>query len=401
MRVPFPRLHRAGVDTQRSIAHPVVRPRLVTPAFVGLGLSALAYFFADAVLIPTVPLYVNGPLEGGDISVGLVVGAFSVSALLVRPWAGRLADRRGRIALMVTGAAVFAVSVAGYSLASTVPALVVLRLLTGVGEALFFVGAATAMSDLAPPARRGEAMSLFSLSLYVGLALGSLAGEWTARQYGFLATWALAAGMGIVALAMATRLADTREPAEQTVPAAPPALISRSALLPGILLLAAIWGMAGFLAFVPLYARDLGLSDAGWLLFLFAAIVVAIRSLGARLPDRLGSARATRSALALTTVGLAVIGLVRTAPGLIAGTTLLAVGIALVTPAIFMLALDGVPAHERGSVMGTVSMSLDLAIGLGPATLGLVAAGLGRPDLFLAAAAVAAGGFVLAVRRVR
>ena len=68
-------------------------------------------------------------------------------------------------------------------------------------------------------------------------------------------------------------------------------LINRKALLPAVLLLAAVWGMAGFLAFVPLYARDLGLPSSGWLLFLFAAVVVAIRSLGARLPDRLGAAR--------------------------------------------------------------------------------------------------------------
>jgi MFS family permease len=388
-------------DRKPSIAQGAVPPRLVTPAFIGLSLCALAYFFADAVLIPTVPLYVSGPLGGDDISVGLVVGAFSLTAFLVRPWAGRLADRRGRVVLMMTGAAFFSVSVAGYGFAHAVPALIALRLLSGVGEALFFVGVATAMSDLAPEQRRGEAMSLFSLSLYVGIALGSLAGEWTARVHGFSATWILAAGMGVAALVLAARVGETREPAVADLPPAPQPLINRGALLPGVLLLAAIWGMAGFLAFVPLYAGDLGLSSSGWLLFLFAGIVVAIRSLGARLPDRIGPARATRSALAFTTGGLALIGLVQTPPGLIGGTILLAVGVALVTPAILMLALDGVPAHERGSVLGTVSMSLDLAIGLGPATLGLVAATFGRPELFLAAAAVAASGLVVAVRQVR
>jgi len=141
------------------------RPRLVTAEFVRLGVAALAYFFADGVLLPTVPLYVEGPLGAGDIAVGFAVGSFSATALLLRPWAGRIADRSGRRPLMIIGAATFAVSVAGYGLADAVPVLVVLRLLTGVGEAFFFVGAVTAMSDLAPPERRGEAISLFSLSL--------------------------------------------------------------------------------------------------------------------------------------------------------------------------------------------------------------------------------------------
>ena len=385
---------------QQVLGDSPVRARLVTPAFLGLGFAALAYFFADAVLIPTVPLYVSGPLAAGDLSVGLAVGAFSVSALLLRPWAGRLADRRGRVVLMIAGAAFFAVSVTGYGFTHSVPALIVLRVLTGVGEALFFVGAVTAMSDLSPPERRGEAMSLFSLSLYVGIALGSLAGESIVRIGGFSAAWVLAAGAAIGALVLAARVGETRE--AQAVDLPPPSgrLINRKALLPAVLLLAAVWGMAGFLAFVPLYARDLGLPSSGWLLFLFAAVVVAIRSLGARLPDRLGAAPATRMALTFATVGLATIGLWRSTPGLVSGTIALAVGVALATPAIMMLALDGVPANERGSVMGTVSMSLDLAIGLGPATLGLVAATFGRADLFLAAALVAAAGLVVAVRRV-
>jgi MFS family permease len=379
----------------------VVRPKLVTPAFVGLAIASLAYFFAAGVLVPVVPQYVSGPLAASDMSVGLVVGSFSISALLLRPLAGRIADRRGRAVLMVTGAAIFAASVAAYGFTRSVPALVALRLLTGVGEAFFFVGTVTAMSDLAPPQRRGEAISLFSLSLYIGIAVGPPVGEAAARSLGFVPAWLIAAGSALVAVVFALRVGDTRESESEGLPSQATHLINRNAILPGVLLLTVIWGMAGFLAFVPLYALDLGFARSGWLLFLFAAIVVAIRSLGASLPDRLGARRATRAALICTVIGLATIGSWRTAPGLVTGTVILAVGVALATPAIMTLALERVPSYERGSAMGTVSMSLDLAFGLGPATLGLVAAIIGRPGLFLAAAAVAAAGLLLALRQLR
>jgi hypothetical protein len=52
-------------------------------------------------------------------------------------------------------------------------------------------------------------------------------------------------------------------------------------------------------------------------------------------------------------------------------------------------------AQERGAVIGTTSAFLDLAVGLGPATLGLVAAAVGRPGTFLAGAGVAAAGLLL------
>jgi MFS family permease len=62
--------------------------------------------------------------------------------------------------------------------------------------------------------------------------------------------------------------------------------------------------------------------------------------------------------------------------------------------------LDGVPPTERGAVMGIVSMSLDVAFGLGPVAFGLVAAAAGRSNAFLMAAAVAAAGLALAAKRV-
>ncbi|MGH3716443.1 MAG: MFS transporter, partial [Micromonosporaceae bacterium] len=381
-----------------SINAPAVRPRLVTPAFATVMLAGVGYFFADGVLIPAVPLYVSGPLASSDAGVGIAFGAFTLSALVLRPWAGRLADQRGRRLAMIAGAAVFAVSVLGYAAADSLPVLVGLRLLTGVGEALFFVGLMAAVGDLAPPERRGEAMSWASLSLYVGLALGPPVGEWLVNSRGYVTTWLVAAGAAFGAVLLALRVAETRTPDESPPgPAVARRLIHRGTLVPAGLLLTVVWGMAGLLTFAPLYARDLGLPDSGWLLFGFAGIVVLIRSVGARLPDRLGASRATIAALTLAVAGLATIGLWRTAPGLVAGAAVLAVGVALATPAIMMLALEGTPANERGAVSGTIGMSLDLALGLGPITLGLVAAVTGRGSAFLAAAGVAALGLALAV----
>lgn len=370
--------------------------RLVTPQFVVLGAAGLAYFLAEGMLVPAIPRYVAGRLTGADIAVGSAVAAFSLSALVLRPWAGRIVDRHGRAVAMVGGGIVFAGSVATYGLADSVGVLAALRLLTGAGDAFFFVGAVTAMSDLAPAERRGEAISLFSLSLYAGLAVGPPIGEALVNAAGFGLVWLMAAGSAVVAVLLALRVGDTRQ---APVPAEARRLVPRAAVVPALLLLALVWGMAGFLAFVPLYALDLGLPGAGFLLFGFAAIVVVIRSVGARIPDRMGAVRSVRVSLLCSTFGLAVIGGWQSVPGVVLGTGLLGVGVALGTPAIMMLALERAPAAEHGAVMGTVSMSIDLATGLGPATFGLVAAATDRGTGFLAAGLVASAGLMLAARR--
>jgi MFS family permease len=371
------------------------RPPLFTRAFLTVAVAELAYFTADGVLLPALPRYVEGPLGGSDIGVGLVIGAFSVSAFFLRPWAGRIGDRQGRRILMVAGGSIFAVSVVGYLVATSIPVLVAMRLLTGVGEALFFVGALSANVDLAPPERRGEAFSFASLALYMGIGAGPFIGEAVIGAWGFRAAWLVAIGLALVAVTLSLRLPSMKPAGSESLEGH--RLVHPAGLLPGVVLLAAIWGMAGFLAFVPLYALDLGMGGAGLVLGLFSGIVVVIRSVGARIPDRIGASRATRIALVLSACGLTMIGLWRTPAGLLAGTIVMAVGVALFTPALFSVAVEGIPANERGAVMGTTSAFLDLAFGVGPATLGFVAAGIGRPGTFLAGGIVALAGLVVVI----
>ncbi|HSL66541.1 MAG TPA: MFS transporter, partial [Actinomycetota bacterium] len=321
-------------------------------------------------------------------------GAFSFSAFFLRPWAGGLGDRRGRRLLMVLGAGLFALSVLGYMAARSPATLGALRLLTGAGDALFFGGAFTAVIDLAPPNRRGEAMSLFSLSLYLGIGVGPLLSEVAIDLIGFDGAWLLAAVAAGAALILGTRMPDT-SPERGSETAGRHGLIHRAGLLPGLVMLASIWGMAGFLTFVPLYALDLGMGGSRLVLGLFSAVVVAVRGFGARIPDRLGAGTSTRMALAASAVGLLAVGTWHSPAGLVVGTMVFALGIALFTPALMTLAVEGVPPAERGAVIGTTSAFLDLAFGLGPATLGFVAAGVGREGTFVAGAGVAVAGLAI------
>ena len=187
---------------------------------------------------------------------------------------------------MVTGASLFGVSVAGYLIASSVEVLVAMRLLTGAGEALFFVAALAANVDLAPPERRGEAFSFASLALYIGLGAGPFISETLIEHVGFDAVWVGAIALAAIAVGLALLL-PSMTPAESDMPERH-RLIHPAGVLPGLVLAATVWGVAGFLTFVPLYALDLGMSGAGLVLGLFSGIVVVIRSVGARIPDRLG-----------------------------------------------------------------------------------------------------------------
>ena len=113
--------------------------------------------------------------------------------------------------LIIGGALVVCISEVLYGVGGSLGFLV-MRLLTGLGEAAFFVGAATMITDLAPPDRRGEAISYWSVAVYGGLAFGPAIGETVLDATDFSTTWIAAAALAAVAAGLACFTRDPPRP---------------------------------------------------------------------------------------------------------------------------------------------------------------------------------------------
>lgn len=369
----------------------------MTPAFLIVASATFFAFLSIGAVLPVLPRYAEGPLGAGGVGVGIAVGAASLTALLAQPPAGRLGDLRGRRPLMVGGGALMLVGATGLVLADDLAPIVGLRLLTGIGEALFLVGGISIVNDLAPEHRRGEALSLYTLASYGGLAVGPLVGELTLRDDHWDAVWLVAATAAGVGGLLGLLAPETGTHKEGT-PAGGSWLPHRMGLLPGLVLGMGLFGFGGFNAFIALYALDVGLGRSAPLFALFALVVVTVRSVGAKIPDRLGPFRTVRISLVALTAGLATMGFWDAPVGLYVGTLVFSVGQALAFPALMSLAMRRAPTRERGAVAGTVTAFVDLAIASGAIALGGVADLGGYPAVFLVSAAVAGAGLVLLQR---
>jgi MFS family permease len=367
--------------------------RLLTPRFLLVTASGLAYFMSLGMLLPVLPLFVQHRLGGDDTQVGIAVGAFAVGAVLLRPSVGRLGDRFGRRVLMLAGALTVAASVAFYLTATSLLPLVIARVFTGFGEAAFFVGAGTMITDLAPVDRRGEAISYWSVAVYGGLSFGPALGELVLNGRSYSRVWILAAVFaGIAALlAIGTRETATR----LDEPSAPAPLLHRAAIAPGVVLFLGLVGLAGYTAFVPLYVRHIGLHSSRLVFLVYGCLILVVRIAGARLPDRLGPVRAGTGALGFGGTGLLIVWLWPHVAGLYVGTAVFAVGMSLLYPALLTLALQDVDDRERASVVGTFSTFFDLSQGLGALILGVVAQAGGYGATFAAGAVAAYVGLAL------
>ena len=374
--------------TVRGDAHEV---RLFTMPYVMLGIADLAYFTSVGVAILALPLYVTGPIGSDKAGAGLAFGAFGVTALVCRPFAGRLSDTLGRRPMMIFGALLAAVGMLLLPLVDSLALVVGIRLLQGVAEAAFFVAGYAMLADLAPPSRMGEALSYNSLGLYLGIAFGPPLGELLLENFDFTAAWY---GATFLAVAAAVLVLVIAEPERDRSEVGHGKLIHRPGIPASLGFFTSLAAISGFLAFAALYSEEIGLSNTSVALFTYGCVVVFCRIVFARVPDRLPSLPLAAASLLAIAFGLGVIALWQQPMGLMTGVVIMAVGVTFSTPAFFSAIFATANPSERGAAAGTASAFIDLGLGFGPILLGVVADAQGIPWALGVGAAIAFAGAV-------
>jgi MFS family permease len=338
--------------------------RLVTPPFVVVTSATFFLFVFVGIGSPVLPRFIERSLGGGGAAIGLAIAAFAVAAIALRPVIGRLGDTAGRRALMVGGALLSASSAALTGFAPSLFVLLPLRALAGVGEAALFVGAATLIADLAPPARRAEAASLFSVAVFAGLGVGPLIGEAVLGDGRYALTFLVGAGFCLAAAVVASfapdRVVAADAPPAGTEGASAGRGFHRAAFAPGIVLACGVGAITAFLAFVPTYVDRFDLGGVSGVFLLYSVLCLVIRIVFAKLPQRIGLLRSVAgSLLSLALGGIVAVG-VPSKAGLYAATVLVSFGIAFLYPALLATAVDLVDPAERSRVLATFTMFFEV-----------------------------------------
>jgi MFS family permease len=372
-----------------------VAERPARTAFVGVFAAALLAFLGLGAVLPVLPRYVKGPIGADDFAVGVVTGAFALTAVLCRPVAGRVADARGRRTVVVVGALFAALAGVLYFVPAGVPGLLVARFALGAGEGCVFTAGATWTVDLAPPDRRGRAIGLFGLAIWSALALGPLIGEGLLSLGGYDLVWAFAAISPLCGALVARTVPDAHTPPP---PGPRPPLIPRAAVRPGAALALANLGYAALAGFLVLHLAARGIGHGAAVFTAFAAAVVIARTVGGRLPDVLGPKRTAVGAACAEAAGLALIGAAHSLPAALAGALIMGLGFSTLYPSLALLVVQRADDRRRGAALGIFTAFFDIGMGLGGPLAGAIAGAAGYGAAFwvaavaaLVTAAVAAG----------
>jgi len=366
--------------------------RLAGVSFAALFLVTFCGLVAVGSVLPVLPRYVRGPIGAGDIAVGVVVGCYAITGLLLRPVAGRLADRWGRKPTVLIGSLLIAAS--GFLLLPELglAGLIVARLVVGVGEGALYTAGSAWIVDMSPAARRGRILGLYGLAVWGGLSVGPLIGQLLLDQSGYDAVWIFAGALPLVGTAIVALIRDPFKPHPH---AEPHPLIAPEAVRPGLAVGLAAVGYATVAAFIVLMldAREIGHGAA--VFAAFAAMIVVARLLAGGLPDRLGPARVAIGAALVEAAGLLAMALAESLPVALLGGMAMGAAFSLLNPSLMLIAVGRVPERARGATMGTYTAFFDAGIGIGAPLAGLAAALTSYEGAFVLAAAVAVGSAVL------
>ena len=364
--------------------------RLLTRPFLIVTATAFIFFVYIGMLVPIVPLFIEGPLGRDEFGIGLTIAAFAGAAILTRPFIGRIADRHGRRVLLVGGSVLAGLAGIRSGQVTEFWQLLIARGVMGVGEAAVFVGAATLIADLSPRDRRAEGASYFSVAVFGGIGVGPIIGEWllddTRFERAFTVAGAFALLAAVVALFAPARVAPL-DAIDETIESAASAsgrrrLMHPAAVMPGVVLASGIAAFSTFGAFIPDYSREVGLATSGGLFAVYSLTSLLVRIFGATLPERLGPRRAVTIALGTMGIGLTILAFVPTVAALWVASVLIGLGIAFNYPSLLALTVNRASDSDRAWAISSFTMFFEVGSVFGGLFIGGFAQAVGKQTGF-------------------
>ncbi|MBI5166321.1 MAG: MFS transporter [candidate division NC10 bacterium] len=352
-------------------------------------------FFTNLNAYNLLPLYIK-ELGGGEAQIGLIMGTYSATAIFLQPLAGSYLDRLGRRRFMHLGAgAIFLASMA-FAFLPTIGPFVFLRFLQGLGYSAFFVANFTVVADMVPFHRRAEAVGIFGISGLVTIAASPALGELVIEAFGYKPFFLGLAGVALICLGVTRRVS---EPHFASLPSSGPSLSwllgHREFAVP--LSAGFIFGLAmgTVFAFLPTYAREVGIGRIGPFYIAYTLAAIGVRVLLGRLSDVFGRRQVIQPSLVALALGTLLLAGLRSFKGLWFIGVLNGGAHGFLYPTLSALLIDRSEGSSRGKVLGAFSAAVLMGSASGAMAFGLVAEILGYPVAYAISAGMIFLGFMI------
>lgn len=172
------------------------------------GLNLFNYF--DRYVLSAVLPSLQQDMGLNDSQAGHLGTVFMLGYFVASPFFGWLGDRASRKWLIAGGILIWSSATVMTGFAATLTVLLLWRAMVGVGEASYATVSPAWLSDVYPPEKRNNALTIFYTAIPIGAALGSVIGGQIAAASGWRHAFIWA---GVPGLLLAFLLLPFKEPA--------------------------------------------------------------------------------------------------------------------------------------------------------------------------------------------
>ena len=365
----------------------VVKDKLWTPSFCVVVAGNFLLFFAFYLLLPVLPMYLDEAFAASRSTAGFILSSYTITALMIRPFAGYMVDTFPRKPLLLICYFVFLLFFGGYLLAGTLLLFAIIRAGHGVAFGLLTVSNSTVAIDVMPSSRRGEGIGYYGVSNNLAMAVGPTLSLYIHDAYAnfdyiFLLSM-VSATIGLIAVST-IKMPYRREP----VPEKPPISLDRFLLLKGMpeafTLIFYSFSYGVLSTYLAVYGKEeLGIESGAGFFFILLAIGLIL--------SRLASGQWLNRGFVTRNIFVGV----RNEWGYYGAAVVLGLGYGCICPAYQTMFINLAPNNQRGTANSTYLTAWDLGVGLGVLIGGQIADLTNYATAYATACVLCAVGYLL------
>jgi MFS family permease len=332
--------------------------------FWALSWGMFLFMTSFNLIIPELNNFIT-QLNGADYK-GLIIGLFTITAALSRPFSGKMADFAGRKSTMYVGTVVCIIVTFLYPLSGSVFFFLFLRFMHGFSTGFLPTGATAMVTDLLPVKKRGKGMGVFGTAISLGIGVGQFLGTPVAQLVSLNGLFITAGALAVISMIVISTV-------KETLPA--PSKLNYSVLLvrkdeilernvsPAAIVMFLTASCSGLLFVVtPDMSGYLDINNKGWYFAYYVISTILVRLFAGSLSDRIGRRETLVIGIIFLIFSMLLTGYADDNFSYTFASFIFGIATGISSPTLFAWTADLSPANRRGIGSGTLFIALELGI---------------------------------------
>jgi len=373
----------------------MTRAGIFTKNFLICFWGIFLLYFSVYYLIPILPLYLES-IGKNRSEIGVIIGVFSASSIVLRPLVGDLLNKYTKKKLMILGAFIFLIGPLLYLSTTSSFFLTLARLFHGIGVAAFATASIVMVANVVPEEKLAYATGIYTTAVSAAVGIAPLVGAEARKVFSFPGQMIF---LMLVAAGIMLLVSRLEEPPLDWDPSLKQPFLKvlkdHDVLLPSLVYLTCTFTLGTIMAFLPLFTLTWGYEKSGLFFTIYSVTIIATRLLGGRVSDSLGRGAVIIPSLSVTFLSTLAFSFIDSPVGLAVNAFFYAAGLGLIYPTVTALVAERAAPENRSTALGIFSASVDGGYFIGPVTMGYVGHFWGFREMFFIASLAPLSGLLL------